>query len=137
MSNPDGDSADPADVVPTDNSTGEPVGMNKVDDIEQEAKEERAQHGAAIDRRSEPSVAQFQRFGRLRRTLSFVLGELLLQADDQVVGRLVVESKRQGEPEADQRRVGIVVKEARHLLTVGHLNRRPREFGIVLDANEL
>ncbi len=38
MSDPTDHAADPAEVEPTDNSTGEPVDMNKVEEIEDEAR---------------------------------------------------------------------------------------------------
>jgi hypothetical protein len=40
MSDPSEQSADPVDVEPTTNSTGEPVDLNKVEQIEDEAREQ-------------------------------------------------------------------------------------------------
>jgi len=39
MSDPADHTSDPAEVVPTDNSTGEPVDLNKVEEIEEQVKE--------------------------------------------------------------------------------------------------
>jgi hypothetical protein len=40
MSDATDPTADPADVVPTDNSIGEPADLNKVDQIEDELREQ-------------------------------------------------------------------------------------------------
>ena len=39
MSDPEERQADPAEVEPTDNSIGEPVDMNKVEEIEEQVKD--------------------------------------------------------------------------------------------------